>query len=81
MVEDENVLKLEAMAVARRHRFMWPSHQTTGKITAFDAILMGRRPHIRLRATAEDLQIVDGAIKSLSHGKTGHAPHRPHERG
>jgi iron complex transport system ATP-binding protein len=64
LVEDENVLKLEAMAVARRIGYV-AQHQTTGKITAFDAILMGRRPHIRLRATAEDLQIVDGAIKSL----------------
>ena len=41
MVEDENVLKMEAMAVARHIGYV-AQRQSTGKITAFDAILMGR---------------------------------------
>lgn len=64
MVEDENVLKLSAMAVARRIGYV-SQYQTAGKLTAFDAILMGRRPHIRLQVRRRDLEIVDGAIKSL----------------
>jgi iron complex transport system ATP-binding protein len=64
MVEDENVLKLDAMAVARRIGYV-AQRQIGGKITVFDAILMGRRPHIRFRLSQKDLQIVDGAIKSL----------------
>ena len=64
LVEHENVLKLDAMAVARRIGYV-AQLQTTGKITVFDAILMGRRPHIRFRVSQRDLQIVDGAIKSL----------------
>lgn len=64
MVEDENVLKLDAMSVARRIGYV-AQRQTAGKLTAFDAILMGRRPHIRFRVSEKDLQIVDGAIKSL----------------
>ncbi len=64
LVENENVLRLDAMAVARRIGYVAQS-QTTGKLTAFDAILMGRRPHIRFRISKKDLQIVDGAIKSL----------------
>jgi iron complex transport system ATP-binding protein len=68
MVEDENVLKLDAMAVARRIGYV-AQRQTAGKLTAFDAILMGRRPHIRFRVSEKDLQIVDGAIKSLCLGK------------
>jgi len=64
LVENENVLKLDAMAVARRIGYVAQS-QTSGKLTAFDAILMGRRPHIRFRISKKDLQIVDGAIKSL----------------
>jgi len=64
LVENENVLKLDAMAVARRIGYVAQS-QTSGKLTAFDAILMGRRPHIRFRVSKKDLQIVDGAIKSL----------------
>jgi iron complex transport system ATP-binding protein len=64
MVESEDVLKLDAMAVARRIGYV-AQHQSAGKITAFDAILMGRRPHIRMRVRSEDLRIVDGAVKQL----------------
>jgi iron complex transport system ATP-binding protein len=64
LVEDENVLKLSAMAVARRIGYV-AQQQTAGKLTAFDAILMGRRPHLRLRVQPKDLRIVDGAIRSL----------------
>mgnify|MGYP001823241309 CR=1 FL=1 len=64
MVEDRNVLKLNAMAIARRIGYV-AQQQTTGRITAFDAILMGRRPHIRYRVSDRDLRIVDGALKSL----------------
>jgi iron complex transport system ATP-binding protein len=35
------------------------------RITVFDAILMGRRPHISYRAAKTDLKIVDAVIKSL----------------
>ncbi len=64
MVEDKNVLTLAPVAVARRIGYV-AQRQTTGKITAFDAILMGRRPRIRFRVSQNDLRIVDGAIKSL----------------
>lgn len=64
MVEGEDVLKLDSMAVARRIGYV-AQRQTASRITVFDAILMGRRPHIRFRVNKKDLQIVDGAIKSL----------------
>ena len=52
------------MAVARRIGYV-AQRQNAAKITVFDAILMGRRPHIRFRVSDNDLRIVDGAIKSL----------------
>jgi len=64
MVEDRNVLKMAAPAIARRIGYV-AQQQTGGRLTAFDAILLGRRPHIRLRATKKDLHLVDGVIKSL----------------
>ena len=64
MVEDENVLALDTMAVARRIGYV-AQRQTAAKVTVFDAVLMGRRPHIRFRVSQKDLQVVDGAIKSL----------------
>ncbi len=63
-VEDENVLELDATAVARRIGYV-AQRQSTARVTVFDAILMGRRPYIRFRVSENDLRIVDGAIKSL----------------
>ncbi len=39
--------------------------QATARLTAFDAVLMGRRPRIRWRVSAEDLRIVDAAFRRL----------------
>ena len=38
---------------------------TTGIITAFDAVLMGRRPHINWGVSKKDLEIVDAALRRL----------------
>ena len=35
------------------------------RLTAFDAVLMGRKPHLRGRASDRDLKIVDSALKRL----------------
>jgi ABC-type cobalamin/Fe3+-siderophores transport system ATPase subunit len=64
LVENRDVLKMDAMAIARRIGYV-AQHQTAGRLTAFDAILMGRRPHIHCRVSDKDLRVVDGAIKSL----------------
>ena len=64
-IADRNLLQMDAMAVARRVGYV-AQNQTAGRLTVFDAILMGRRPHIRMRVTKKDLRIVDGAIKSLN---------------
>lgn len=64
LVENQNVLEMDAIAIARRIGYV-SQHQTAGRVTAFDAILMGRRPHIHYRASKKDLRMVDGALKSL----------------
>ena len=64
MVENQDVLRMDAMAIARRIGYV-AQHQTAGRLTVFDAILMGRRPHIRYRVSDKDLRIVDSAIKNL----------------
>ena len=64
MVEDRDVLKMGAMAVARRIGYV-AQKQAAGRLTAYDAILMGRRPHVRFRVTEKDLYLVDGAVKTL----------------
>ena len=64
MVEDENVLELNCMAVARRIGYV-AQYQSARRLTVFDAILLGRRPHIRFKVSSQDLRKVDGAIKRL----------------
>ena len=63
-VDGHEVLGLTPQQIARRVGYV-AQQQSAGRLTAFDAILMGRRPHIQWRVSDEDLRIVDGAIKSL----------------
>ncbi|MBI9075106.1 MAG: ABC transporter ATP-binding protein [Desulfatibacillum sp.] len=64
MVEGRDVLKMEPSAIARRIGYV-AQYQAKTRMTAFDAILMGRKPHIRFRTSEKDLHMVDGAIKIL----------------
>jgi len=64
LVDACNVLRLRPMQIARRIGYV-AQRTETSRLTAFDAILMGRRPHIRWRASKADLRIVDGAVKLL----------------
>lgn len=65
LVEDRNVLKLNVMEIALRIGYV-AQRQDAGRLTAFDAILMGRRPHIRWRVTPQDLRMVDAVIRHLN---------------
>lgn len=42
-----------------------PQRCEPNRLTAFDAILLGRRPHIRWKVADRDLQIVDAIIRNL----------------
>lgn len=63
-VGQEDVRGLSGSEIARKMGYV-PQKAETGRLTAFDAILMGRRPHIRWKVSEPDLKIVDGAIKRL----------------
>ncbi len=63
-VDGHDVVGLTPQQIARRVGYV-PQQQSAGRLTAFDAILMGRKPHVQWRISDEDLRIVDGAIKSL----------------
>lgn len=64
-VDGRKMSELTPQQIARRVGYV-AQQQTPGRMTAFDAILMGRRPHIQWRVSDEDLRIVDGAIKRLA---------------
>ncbi len=63
-IGEENVRRLHGTDIARKMGYV-PQKGEMGRLTAFDAILMGRKPHIRWKVSDHDLKIVDGAIRRL----------------
>ncbi|HOB18540.1 MAG TPA: ABC transporter ATP-binding protein [Candidatus Methanoculleus thermohydrogenotrophicum] len=63
-VEGLDLLSADRMEIARRMGYV-PQRSEAGRITAFDAILLGRRPHIGWNVSERDLQIVEAAIRML----------------
>jgi len=64
LVEDLDVLRLRPADIATRIGYVAQQGETA-RLTVFDAVLMGRKPHIRWRPAVEDLKIVDAAIRRL----------------
>ncbi|MCF8106695.1 MAG: ABC transporter ATP-binding protein, partial [Desulfohalobiaceae bacterium] len=65
LVEDRDILKLSLQAISRSIGYVAQQSQAS-RMTVFDTILMGRRPHIRWKVKERDLRIVDAAIKRFS---------------
>jgi iron complex transport system ATP-binding protein len=64
LLDDENLLDLSTMDIARRVGYV-PQRVETGRLTAFDAVLLGRHPHIGWDVTPRDLSIVDAIFIKL----------------
>jgi iron complex transport system ATP-binding protein len=64
LIEEENILKLEQIEIARRLGYV-PQRCDSGRLTAFDAILLGRMPHMKWNLSTEDVMLVEATIKKL----------------
>jgi len=64
MVEDRNVLAMRPAEIALNIGYVAQKCEAA-RLTVFDAVLMGRKPHIRWKVRDEDLRIVDSALKRL----------------
>ncbi|TGC08048.1 ABC transporter ATP-binding protein [Methanolobus halotolerans] len=64
LVDKEDVLKLEQIEVARRMGYV-PQRCEPARLTAFDAVLLGRMPHMKWNITPEDVMLVEATIKKL----------------
>lgn len=64
LVEDADVFRMRAGEIARRLGYV-AQRNDAGRMTAFDAVLLGRKPHIRWKISEADLRKVDGALKQL----------------
>ena len=65
MVEGTDVLRLSPPEIALSVGYV-AQRSEAARLTVFDAVLMGRKPHIRWRVSDKDLKIVDAALKRLN---------------
>ena len=64
LVGEGNILSLSRMEVARRIGYVSQQCEKA-RLTVFDAILLGRRPHMGWSVSDTDLKIVESAIRML----------------
>gem|GEM_PF-194176 len=64
LVEDIDVLCLSRREVARRFGYV-PQRLEAGRLTVFDAVLLGRTPHLGLRPSVHDVAVVERVILRL----------------
>jgi iron complex transport system ATP-binding protein len=64
LIDGESLRHLSGREVAKRIGYVAQKNESA-RLTAFDAILLGRKPHIQWRASKHDMEIVDAAIKRL----------------
>ncbi|MDD4254854.1 MAG: ABC transporter ATP-binding protein [Methanofollis sp.] len=63
-VAGESVLAMKRLEIARKIGYV-PQRSETGRLTAFDAILLGRKPHLRFGPGEKDMRIVDDVIRRM----------------
>lgn len=64
LVEGTDVLTLKGDAIARRIGYV-PQRFAEHQVTVFDAVLLGRKPHIQWAATDKDMRIVERLLTSM----------------
>ena len=64
-LDGSEIKTLDTLEIARRAGYV-PQRVETGRLTAFDAVLLGRRPHITWDVSERDLRIVDAIFSRLS---------------
>lgn len=64
LVDGEDLLLMSQNSVARRMGYV-PQHHPETRLTVFEAVLMGRRPHIKWSMRGEDYEIAERTIQQL----------------
>lgn len=68
LIKGKNTQKMSPRQIAREIAYV-AQQSEPARITVFDAILMGRRPHINYRVSKQDLIKVDAVIRHLNLSK------------
>ncbi|WP_258359595.1 ABC transporter ATP-binding protein [Moorella sulfitireducens] len=64
LIDKENVFHLSRLDVARKIGYV-AQRSEGGRVTVFDAVLLGRKPHIKWDVSANDLEIVQRVLALL----------------
>ncbi|MCL5935654.1 MAG: ABC transporter ATP-binding protein [Firmicutes bacterium] len=64
VIEKEDISSLSRLEIAKRIGYV-AQRSESGRITVFDAVLLGRKPHIKWDASRNDLAVVRKALKAL----------------
>ena len=64
LIEGDDLLLLDRPAISRRIAYV-PQRSESGRMSVFDAVLLGRKPHIRWDITNRDVAIVQGILERL----------------
>jgi iron complex transport system ATP-binding protein len=67
LVDGCDVLRMASMEIARRVGYV-AQRTDAARLTVFDAVLLGRRPHLGWRVSEQDLRLTDAAIARLALG-------------
>ncbi|MBI9111282.1 ABC transporter ATP-binding protein [Maridesulfovibrio ferrireducens] len=65
LIKEQDVFKLSSDDIAKLLGYV-PQRVEPARLSVFDAVLMGRKPHIKWRVRDHDICIVDAALKRLS---------------
>lgn len=65
ILDHEEILSMKGTEIAKRMAYM-PQKYYEESLTVFDAVLLGRKPHISWSATDKDFQIVEEILKSMN---------------
>jgi iron complex transport system ATP-binding protein len=66
-VGKQGLAKMSAFEIARNISYV-PQHSQSSRLTAYDTILMGRRPYIKWRVSQRDYKIIEKIIRRLELG-------------
>jgi iron complex transport system ATP-binding protein len=65
LIEEEDAHALSRMEMARRMGYVAQKESGSARLAVFDAVLMGRRPHINWGASKKDLEVVQEVMEAL----------------
>jgi len=64
-INNQNTFNMDVTEIAKQVSYVAQTSDIA-RLTAFDAILLGRRPHIKWRVSKDDIKKVDAVIKNLN---------------